>query len=59
VVAVQHHAAGGPYLRSEALSKRTDLAARDAIEGDSLVCGAFYIARPESHLVVEKDRTLS
>ena len=58
LIAVQHRAPGPPYLLSHILGTRTDLAVKDAVDGDVLARGTVYLAKPESHLVVRADRTL-
>lgn len=44
---------------AEILSRRTDITVKQAKEGDYLTPGTAYIARPNRHLLVNDDGTLS
>jgi two-component system chemotaxis response regulator CheB len=59
IVIVQHLDPRHRSLMADILSKRTQLAVRQAQEGDALELGAVYVAPPNRHLLVNRDGTLS
>lgn len=59
IVIVQHLDPRHRSLMAEILSRHTALAVKQAEEGDRLVPGHVALARPDRHLLVNPDRTLS
>jgi two-component system chemotaxis response regulator CheB len=59
VVIVQHLDPRHRSLIAEILSRLTHLRVKQAEEGESVVPGTIYIARPDRHLLVNADQTLS
>lgn len=56
---VQHLDPRHRSLMAEILSRRTELRVKEAEEGESLRSCTVYIARPDRHLLVNPDGTLS
>lgn len=59
VAIVQHLDANHRSMMAEILGRRTQLAVKQAQEGDKLLPGHVYIAPPDYHLRVNEDATLS
>ncbi|MBE9166175.1 chemotaxis protein CheB [Pleurocapsales cyanobacterium LEGE 06147] len=59
IVIVQHLDRKYRSLMADILSRRTPLKVKQAEEGDCLSPGTVYIARPNRHLLVNSDGTLS
>ncbi len=59
IVVVQHVDPRHRSLMAEILSRRIALNVKDADEGERLTKSTVYIARPDRHLLVNPDRTLS
>ncbi|MDB9373369.1 chemotaxis protein CheB [Nodularia sphaerocarpa] len=59
IALVQHLSPQHPSLMSEILARHTALKVKEAEEGDSLSPGTVYIARPDYHLLVNSNGTLS
>lgn len=56
VFVVQHTAPDGPGLLAEILDRAGSLAARVAEDGEAIQRGVIYLAPPDQHLLVHKDR---
>jgi two-component system, chemotaxis family, protein-glutamate methylesterase/glutaminase len=59
LVVVQHLDRRYPSQMAEILSRRTALQVKQAAEGDRLAAGHAFIAKPDRHLLVNEDGTLS
>jgi two-component system, chemotaxis family, protein-glutamate methylesterase/glutaminase len=59
VVVVQHLDPRHRSLMADLLSRRTSLTVKEAETGDQIRAGFVYIAPPNQHLLVNRDRTLS
>ena len=59
VVVVQHLDPRHRSLMAEILGRRTRLPVKEAQEDDRLTAGAVFVAPPNSHLLVNPDKTLS
>jgi two-component system, chemotaxis family, protein-glutamate methylesterase/glutaminase len=59
VVVVQHLDPRHRSLVADLLSRRTHLKVKDAEEGDRVEAGWVYVARPDHHLLVGADGTIS
>ncbi len=59
IVVVQHLDPRHRSLMAEILSRRTALKVKEAEEGEKLEKGVAYIAKPDHHLLVNPDGTIS
>lgn len=59
VAVVQHLDPRHRSLMADLLDRRTDLAVREAADGDPLAPGTVYVAPPNRHLLVRQDGTVS
>ncbi len=59
IVVIQHHDPRHRSLLAEILSRRTNLKVKNVEEGERLARSTVYIARPDRHLLVNPDGTLS
>jgi two-component system chemotaxis response regulator CheB len=59
VCVVLHISPGGPSLLPQILGRDSRLRVVHAAHGDKLQNGVIYIARPDHHLVIESNHTLS
>jgi two-component system, chemotaxis family, protein-glutamate methylesterase/glutaminase len=59
MLVVVHLPAAPPNLLPSALARRTSLPVREARDKEPLVRSALYVAPPDYHLLVERERTLS
>ena len=59
IVVVQHLDPRHRSLMAKILSRRTSLKVKEAEEGDVVSPGTVYIAKPDRHLLVNSDHTLS
>ena len=59
VVVVQHRARNQPELLPKILARITSLRVKLAEDGETLVPGTVYVARPDLHTVVGNDGTLN
>lgn len=59
IVVVQHLGPQHRSLMAEILSRRTTLKVKDADDGERMAKSMVYIARPDMHLLVNPDGTLS
>jgi two-component system chemotaxis response regulator CheB len=56
IFVVLHMSADSPSLLPEILSRAGPLAASQAKDGEEIVLGHIYVALPDNHLLVEKDK---
>jgi two-component system chemotaxis response regulator CheB len=59
ILVVQHLDPRHESLMADILSRRTELAVKQAEAGTSIEAGTVYIAPPDKHLLVNQDGTLS
>ncbi|HTB51837.1 MAG TPA: chemotaxis protein CheB [Ferruginibacter sp.] len=59
VIVVMHRNIASDSMLEEVLSFRTHLKVKEAEEKETISPGHMYIAPPDYHLLIEKDRTLS
>jgi two-component system chemotaxis response regulator CheB len=59
LVIVQHLDPRHRSLMAEILSKRTGLAVKEAEDGETLMPSTVYVARPDRHLLINSDSTIS
>lgn len=59
ITVVQHLAPHSPSLLPSILSRRTKLKVKQAESGEKLYAGTVYVARPDWHLIINPDATLS
>jgi two-component system, chemotaxis family, protein-glutamate methylesterase/glutaminase len=59
IVVVQHLDPSHPSLMAEILARHTTLRVSEARQGERLEWSRVYVARPDRHLLVNPDRTVS
>ncbi len=59
IVIVQHLDPRHRSLMAEILSRRTPLRVKEAEDGEVLAAQTVYVARPDRHLLINSDRTIS
>jgi two-component system chemotaxis response regulator CheB len=59
VVIVQHLDRRHSSLMAQILSRRTKLEVVEAVEGATVEAGCAYVAPPDRHLLINRDRTIS
>jgi two-component system, chemotaxis family, protein-glutamate methylesterase/glutaminase len=55
---VVHIPADSPSMLAQILGRRTPLKAKQAEDGEALVNGTIYVAPPDRHVLIERDRTI-
>ncbi len=59
IVIVQHLDPRHRSLMAEILSKRTGLHVKEVEDGETLMASTVYVARPDRHLLINSDSTIS
>lgn len=59
IIIVQHRSKDQRFLLEEVLQNKCRIAIKQADEKEKIEAGVVYIAPPDYHLLVERDRTLS
>jgi two-component system, chemotaxis family, protein-glutamate methylesterase/glutaminase len=59
ILIVQHLDPEHPSMMSQILARKTNLAVKEAQEGDSLEAGHVYVAPPGRHMLVTENKTLT